>query len=133
MATTLTAFVDAIEALTVTGVVKTFQGPPSSLSSAQLPSAWVQSATMVGMPVTRGNSGGWPTLKCELVIALEAVSQSMQDDNFVAAVAMVDTLTTALNSAALAKVMASYEVRTAIVEVAGAAYWAVIAAIEASG
>ena len=132
-ATTLTAFVDAVEALTITGVVKTLQGPPASLKTAQLPTAWVQSATKVGAPATRGNSGGWPTLRCELVVAVESTVQGMQDDNFVAVVAMADVICAALNTATLAKVMVSYEVKTAIVDVAGEAYWAVVATIEAAG
>lgn len=135
--TTLTSFVNALEALSVTGVTKTYsEGPPRSLNTAQLPAMWVQLPWADDRPLTFGTQGGWPTLRAEIVIAYEVVAQSVQTANFTGTVTQIDNLNTAIRAAGatdFCKSGVEWEVRQDIVLVGEYQYWAVIATVEGRG
>jgi len=134
--TTMTVFVDALEALTVTGVIKTYEGPPRSLQTANLPAFWVQIPHGEETAMTFGTHGGWPTLIADVVIAYEPVAQNLQDANFEATITQLDNLNAALRAAGatdLGKSFIEWTIRQDMIMVAENYYWAVIATITARG
>ena len=134
--TTMTELLDALEALSVTGVTKTFQGPPRKLDTAQLPAKWVQLPTVEEGGMTFGTHGGWPTLRAELVIAYQAVGQDLQENNFQGAVTQLDRLLTAFRGVAptgMGKSHLEWEGRQDLVTVGEVPFWAVIAIVTARG
>jgi len=130
---TLRTFVDGLEALSITGVTRSYlQGPPTSGPvTADLPALFIAYPTLTGSRLTLGNQGGNGTLTAQLYILVEPVAQNMQGANYDATVAMVDALETALIAAACSIGGAlSWSVRVTTFEVAGEAYWTVIADME---
>lgn len=134
--TTLTAFVTALGNLTVTGVTRAYDEPPTSLNDADLPSMWVQLPQSDDAPLTLDGQGGWPVLRAQLIIAYQASAQSTQGANWSGTLAILDALAATLQSTApgtLGKGKASWTVKPAIVNVAGADYWAVVADVVGNG
>jgi len=134
--TSMTTFVDALEALSVTGVVKTYEGPPRALQTANLPAMWVQIPHGEEGALTFGTHGGWPTLTADLVIAYEPVAQNLQDANFKATVTQLDNVNTALRAATptgIGKSFIEWTIRQDMIMIAENYYWAVIATIIARG
>lgn len=134
--TTYRSFVDALEALTITGVVRQYtQGPPLGASGvADLPAQYVRYPGGDEIAIVFGEQGGWPTLRLELVVLVEPVGQSTAPANFDATVDMMDAVTTALQGApCITKTKLHWSIRQAIDVVAGQAYWAVVANVEGSG
>lgn len=134
-ATTYSSFVNALEALTVTGVTtKLTSSAPRALNGADLPVQWVAAPSGGESAITAGTEGGWPTLRADLIIAYEAVGQDTGPANFVATVTMMDNVATTLRAATtLCGGPLTWETKIAIVTVAGVAYWAVITSVEGSG
>ena len=132
--TTFTAFVTALGSVDVTGVRRKYTYLPPSL--VDLPCQWPQIPASDEALITFEGAGGWPALRAELVIALEATAQSTQQDNFEDTLTMMDNLTTALRGVAagtLAKSKPVFAIRMAVVTVAGVDYWAAIATVSANG
>lgn len=128
--TTYAAFSAALAGLTVSGVTRKFTEPPASVTTADLPALWPRALTGNEPMMTFGNPGGWPVLTGELVIALEPFGQNTQGANYAAVVAMLDNLTSTLRSNFIGRGPNIFSLREDIVQVADAAYWAVIATIE---
>jgi hypothetical protein len=133
--TTYTAFVNGLEALVVTGVTtRLASSAPLGLNSADLPVQWVAAPSGSDSAITMKAEGGWPTLKANLIIAYEAAGQDTGPANFVGTVTMMDNLSAALRGATtLCGGPLRWDIKIAIVTVANADYWAVIASIEGSG
>lgn len=131
--TTYAGFLGGLAALTVSGVTSKLTYPPVSLSSAELPAQWVQLPSGGEAPITFGSAGGWPTFQAELVVAVEAVAQGREGESFAATVSMLDNVSSALRGVNLTKGPVHWSVRAAVLEVAGLAYWAVVATVEGSG
>ena len=131
---TMNAFVDGLEALVVSGVVRSYtHGPPSGAAGVgDCPAMFVHLPAMTGAPLVFGEGGGNGTLSAQVIILVEPVAQSRNPENFDAGVDMMDALEDALRGAecAIGKI-ASWNIRLTELEVAGIAYWAVIAQIEA--
>lgn len=134
-ATTYSAFVNSLEALVVSGVTRRLSSSsPQSLNSVDLPTQWVAAPSGNESAITSGAEGGWSSLKADLIIAYEAVGQDTGPANFVATVTMLDSVTTALRGAtAICLGPLRWDVKVAIVSVAGNTYWAIIASVEGSG
>lgn len=135
--TTYRQFVDRLEALVITGVTRQFEtGRPDALNTDDLPAQWVQfPRSSEGRPTTFEGNGGWPTMRAELVIAVEAVGQNTGMANFDAAVDMMDNITTTLraNDCGITKSKVTWALTLTIRAVAGVDYWVIIAGIEGSG
>ena len=134
--TTYRTFVDGLEALDITGVVRRYNsGPPAGAPAASdTPAQYVRYPSGDEAPIVFGEQLGWPTLRAELVILVEAVAQSTQVRNFDLTVDMMDNLTTALQGATcITKTKLRWSVRMGEDLVAGTAYWAVIASVEGNG
>lgn len=137
--TTYRAFVDGLEALTVTGVVHAFtSGPPASLPTAQLPAMWVDFPGEGGRTEdgwTFQAEGGWPALKATVVIAYEAVEQGLRGVTFDGVVDMVDNLATALHGATtLTKGSLKFTITPNVqIAVGTFLYWGLVATVEGTG
>lgn len=95
--TTLVSFVNALEAMAVTGVTTSYtQGQPSTLNTADLPALWVDRPRIAFQPSTTTGGDMDVTLTADVLIALEPVGQNRRPVNFDAVVAMQDALLTAL-------------------------------------
>lgn len=136
-ATTYRQFVDRLEALSITGVTKQFdQGRPESLNSSDLPAQWVQfPRSDEGAITSFEGMGGWPTMRAELVIAVEAVGQNTGMENFDNAVDMMDNIATTIrvNNCGIAKSNVAWSLVLTVRAVAGVNYWVIIATIEGRG
>ena len=137
--TTMREFVDNLEAITITGVVRQYtQGPPTSANDADMPCSYVKLPRIDEGPMVLQNQGGWPTLRATHVILVEAVVQNLQPVNFDAAVDMMDEMSTALRGTdaecgTLAKSPITWSQRQGIETVAGVEYWAIFTDVEGQG
>lgn len=137
MSTTFRIWVDYLETLAPTGVVKKYaSGPPVALNTADLPAQWVELPHGENRPSCAGVEGGDRTLFVDYVVILEPVGQNTQPVNFDACVTMFDNidaaLVAAMNTSPLTGPM-TWRSRLAIVTVAGTAFWAVVTSIEGLG
>lgn len=128
--TSYETFVDSLAALTVTGVTRKFTEPPNSIGSADLPAMWPGLPSGEETAMTFQTAGGWPTLTCDLIIAVEAVAQDTQSANFAATITIMDNLSSALRLASIGRAALTWTITAnALVQVAGVTYWAVIATV----
>jgi len=134
--TTYRSFVDNLEALTITGVVRQYtQGPPLGATGVpDCPAQYVRYPGATEAVTTFGAHGGWPTLRAELVVLVEPVGQNTAPANFDATVDMMDNLSEALRAlTCIVKSKMRWNIRQTMEEVAGMQYWAVVASVEGSG
>lgn len=134
---TVATFTTALAGLTITGVTRKLASPPAALSTADLPSQWVQLPTITDeVARTMAQHGKlWAFNSAQFVVAYEAVGQSTQAANWSATLTMMDAVHTALagSGAALGRGRLTYIIRQAIVNVAGNDYWAVVAEVTVHG
>lgn len=132
--TTYVAFVNALEAMTVTGVTREFtSGQPATLNTADLPAQWVdlprgtsEVATCAG-DMTR-------TLTADIIVAVEPVGQNTRTVNFDAVVALLDAVHTALDAASLGGMShPAWTSRLAYVTVNTVDYWAIVTEVTLLG
>jgi hypothetical protein len=129
--TSYATFTTALAALTVTGVTRKLDAPPTSIGTADLPAMWPGLPRGEEPPMTFQAGGGWPAMFCDLVIALEPVGQNTQSANYAATVTMMDNLSTALRGANIGRASLRWSITANVqVDVSGTPYWAVIATIE---
>ncbi len=133
MSMTYASFIDAIEALSVTGITRTFQGPPSSLNTTDLPAMWVQQPDGEEEPLSFGAAGGWITLRADVLVAIEPVAQSIQEANFANQVTMLDNLASALRGADIGKAQHTWSIRGVTITVGGTTYWGAAARVTGRG
>lgn len=128
---TMRTFVDGLEALSVTGVVRQHtQGPPAgATSTADLPAMFIHLPQISGATkMTLGNQGGGGSLEAQLIILVEPVAQNIHGVNWDATVDLADALETALIAAgcAIGGVL-GWSIRVTNWAVAEVMYWAVVA------
>lgn len=131
--TTLRAFVDALGDLTISGVQLKRKFIPNKVARGDLPMSYVRipdasqaSSTLTyGMDLRRGIA--------ELVVIVSPMETGLHSDNFYDTVDMVDSMTAALRAAAADLGMDNYEIRSEEDTIGDAAYWALVATVEASG
>lgn len=126
-------FVVALAGLGISGVSRSFLCPPESLNSSELPAQWVQLPRGESGALTFRASDGWPLMRADLVVAVAPVAQGTQEGNFAAVLAMMDAVANALQTADISRSSLSWSIRQDVVEVAGTAYWAVVAVVEGRG
>jgi len=131
--TTYAEFLNGLSALSVEGVARPFDHPPASLNASDLPAMWVQLPRGDDRPIAFQRGAYWATLRADLVVAVAAVAQGTQEENFAATVAMMDAVSAALRDADLSAGPQRWTIRQDVVEVAGVAYWAVVAEVEGGG
>jgi hypothetical protein len=135
--TTAREFIDNLEAITITGVIRQFrQGPPTSVQDADIPATFVKLPSVDEGPMVFQNQGGWPRFRATLVVLVEAEAQNIQPENFDAVVDMMDAVSAAFRSEScgnLAKSHINWSMRQGIETVAGYEYWALFVDVDAQG
>jgi len=131
--TTYASFVAGLAGVEIAGVTRQYTYPPPSLNAADLPASWAQLPRGESGALTFQANGGWPLLRADLVVAVEAVAQGQQSGNFAATLAMMDAVADALRGADISRGPLSWDIRQDEVEVAGTRYWAVVATVEGRG
>jgi hypothetical protein len=130
---TFRSFVDALEAIAVTGVTRNeTRGPPASLTDAQLPVLWVQFPRGTEGPLVFGEHGGQQTMSCDVVIAVVPTVQNVQGANFDNTIDLMDNLMAGLRAIGACTLNSrwSANIRQTIVTVAGIDYWAIVCTVE---
>ena len=127
----LKTFVDGLEALSITGVTRRYiHGPPAGMTNVpDLPAMFIAFPQISAAgKLVFGQQGGTGQLQAQLTILVVPVSQDYQARNFDRAVEMVDSLETAMIevNCTIGGVL-GWGMRVTVIEVAGHAYWAVIA------
>ena len=140
MITTYNTFINNLADLSVSGVVRAFDGPPPSVATADLPCSFPRAVIGEEGPLTVQTPGGWPTFRGDLVIIVEPVGQSTSPLNHAAVVDIADALSTALraltpNSAKpLGRAPISWTIALSSSEVVGETpYWALVTTVEGHG
>lgn len=143
MSTTLDEMIDAVAALSIDGV-KTVYGRkrPDSLTR-ELPAMWLQlpriAARRMTFDVVNTLGGGFTVLglQVQMVVAIEALSQYLNQPNFDACTAMILALDEALSQADIADSWpgqgSALNIYLDHVPVGEQWYWAVIADIQVTG
>jgi hypothetical protein len=129
---TLRTFVDGLEALSVTGMVRSYtRGPPRAATAVpDLPAMFVAYPGQSGSRLVFGNQGGRGELRARIWIAIKPVVQDLQGVNFDAAVDMADALEAALVAASCAiGGVLTWDIDVTTDLVAGQSCWMVIAQI----
>ena len=135
--TTYRSFVDALEALSITGVNRQYtQGPPiAQPGDADIPAQYARyPGTDEEFPIVFGEQGGWLDLHAELVVLVKAVGLNTAFENFDDTVDMMDNVATALRgSTCTTKSKVRWSLSQIIDTVAGQQYWAVLARVRGYG
>jgi hypothetical protein len=135
--TTYRAWVDYLETLAPTGVVKRFtSGPPAALNTADLPAQWLELPHGENRPSCSGSEGGDRTLFIDHVVAMEPVGQNTQAGNFDGSIDMMDNVDAALEGTFATSPLIgpqTWRSRQAIVTVGNIAYWSIVTSIEGLG
>ena len=132
----LKTFVDGLEAMTITGVVRRYiHGPPAGATTApDEPALFIYNPKLVGVGRLSFNTqGGTGSLQAQLAIVVKAVAQDYQARNFDKTVEMADALEEALEAAACAiGGVLGWDVDVTNLPVAGTMYWVVLALVTGS-
>lgn len=132
-AATYTEFVDAIQALTVSGVSRKYEKPPSSFNSADLPASFVWFPSGDNSPLSFEGGREFRKRSADLVVVYESTAPSA-DPDFTDTVTMMDNVETALGTLDIGYSNPSWEIRSQLyLETAERRYWAVIATINGTG
>ncbi len=129
--TTNAQWLAGIQAMSVTGVTKTYSYPPTSLNTADLPAAWPHQFDMGLNNIISSCSDLNKARTCNYFIALEPTPQSTQSANYEAMIAMVDNLETAIQALTVMEFV-TFTIRSVIVTVAGNEYWGLEAVLTGS-
>lgn len=130
---TYTSFLASLRALTVTGVTKKFNAPPSQISSAMLPAMYPLLPEGNTEVATFSSATGMLNVACDLVIVVGALGQSTSIPNMDATIELMDALHTALDTAAAAGNFDRWSMRMETDLIGETAYWRIVARVEASG
>ena len=128
---TYTSFVNALSAITVTGVKRQYTAPPSQLSSADLPAMHPQLPEHTQDVISISSNTGLFTAACELAIVIKANQQGTAAANFAECLTMLDALNSALIDNTSALNIDRWSIRQTAVAY-GDAYWTIVARVEAS-
>lgn len=129
--TTNAAWLDGIQAMTVTGVKRKYDYPPTSLSTADLPASWPLLFD-VNKQVVIGCNDLNKTRTCSFYIALEPIAQNRQAVNYEATITMLDNLETAIDALTVMEFVDYRITAPFIINVAGVEYWGVEANLTGS-
>ena len=129
---TYTSFVNALSAITVTGVKRQYTAPPSQLSSADLPAMHPQLPEHTQDVISILSNTGLFTVACELAIVIKANQQGTAAANFAECLTMLDALNDALTTNTAALNIDRWAMRQDGVTYGDTAYWTIVARVEAS-
>lgn len=131
--TTYADYVADLAALTVTGVVRSYDHLPEQIETADLPALYVRLPAGENQTVTLTALGGLRQATCEIVIVVEPVQQNQNEPNFEACIGFLDALESALTTNALTIGIDQWSMRVEVDYVGDTAYWLLIASVQGSG
>jgi len=133
MSTTYRSFVDALEALDISGVNRQYdQGPPiAQVGVADCPFQYVRyPGSDEERAIVFGEQGGYYEMHADLVVCVEPVGQNVGPENFDDTVDMMDAVQTALQGmGCITDSKSAWNLKQTIDTVAGQEYWAVVAQV----
>lgn len=136
----LATFVGGLADLSIPGVAYDYgMEPPLSLNTADMPAKFlrlpVEGRSRFALAIEGADAHGSGLMSVEVVVVIQPVAQDLPEPNFVKTVAMCDAMTKAIVKADVAlswPEVVGLQVRADIV-VAGIAYWAIVATVQARG
>ena len=130
---TIQSFVNTLEDITVEGVVRHYkQGPPQSLTDADLPAKFIHLPRSTESALVFGEHGGVQSLGAEIWIPVVATVQSLQGENFDLSVRLMDNLVTALRAMGLCGLRSKWRISVVLTvrAIAEIDYWTTICTVE---
>ena len=129
--TTFAQFTNGLAGLSVTGVNRSYDHPPASIDTADLPALWIMLPSNDEPSFTFEGQGGWATLTCDVIIAVEPVGQNTQSANYDLTITILDNLCDALRDADIGRSKLTWAINTNVtIEISGTTYWAIVATVE---
>lgn len=132
--TSLSTLVDNVYALSITGITRKYDAPTGRVSAADMPLSFIRAPSVEEGPLTGGGfGGGWPTLRCELVVLVHPMQLETDPVRFSDTVTIMDNVSTAMRGADLASGPVRWSMRGEVILIANTLCWAVICEIETTG
>lgn len=132
MAITVTGFLSTLAGLSITGVSEQAT-PPQQINSASLPIGYPRLPTSESDMAVFSGGDGLRRVSCEYVILVSPATLSRNSTNHGAAATAMDNLHSALETEMAAnQQIDGWAMRMEIEGIGDAAYWAVVATVEAS-
>lgn len=132
--TSLAVFKSALDDLVISGVGTTYEGPPDTLNTADLPAKWVDISDVDEQPWTADGGGGWPRLTLSIMIAYGPIGQGLDGiQNFADTITAMDNTLDALRGLDVSKSKPSWNLRRVAITVGGVAYWGLEVEITGAG
>ena len=132
-AATYSQFVDAIQALTVTGVTRKYGEPPRKFNTADLPCSFVMFPSGDNVPLSFSGGRQFKGRSADFVVVYDSTAVDA-DTDFTATVTMMDNVDTALGSLSVGYSDPTWTIQSRLYrEVGDRWYWAVIATVKGTG
>ena len=131
---TYTQFVDAIQALTITGVNRKYEEPPRKFNTADMPCSFCWFPSGDNNPLTlEGRTAAFRGRAADLIVVY-ATTEVTADAPFTDTIAMMDNVETALLTLSVGQSKPTWTMRSQLYqETADRRYWAVVATIRGTG
>lgn len=134
--TTYRSFVDGIINLDITGIDadNNYDRIPSQVSN--LPARFIRLPQGNEGPLTADGEGGWPRLRCDIVILVEAAHQNYDKPNYDLTITLIDALCTTLRAVSpgdICKSKLSWTITPQLYQLNDVTYWSIIAQISGNG
>lgn len=126
-------FVDAVQALNVSGVVRKYSKPPNKFNHADMPCSFIWFPGGDHAPLTFGGGRQFRSRTLDLIVVY-AHTAVTADEPFDETVAMMDAVETALDGLVVGQSKPTWSITSQLYsETAERRYWAVIATIQGHG
>jgi len=130
---TYTQFVDAVQALSVTGVSRKYEEPPQKFNTADLPCSFVWFPSGDNAPLMFEGGRQFRQRSLDLIVVYASTALTA-DAPFTATITMMDNVETALSSLSVGQSKPNWSIRSQLyLESADRRFWAVIATINGTG
>lgn len=130
---TYTQFVDAVQALSVTGVNRKYEEPPRKFNTADLPCSFVWFPSGDNAPLMFEGGREFRRRAVDLIVVYDSTALDA-DADFTATITMMDNVETALASLSVGQSKPTWSMISRLYdETATRRYWAVIATIRGTG
>ena len=131
--TTLTALVNALDAMTVSGVVKSHASPPNQMSTAELPLKFIGFPSEETPIISFDSTLGLRTASIELITLIAPVLHNTNRVNFPLTILLMDNIHTALKDNALLLGLDRWTSVLDTNQVGDTTYWSITTTIFVSG
>ncbi len=122
-------FLDNIQALEITGVKKSYDGPPKSIPSANLPAKFPALPSGDESPLAFGGGVQFPAMTADMVVVYDTFQGNTPMYNLEETVKIMDNVAAALRGGQLNQRKNSFTMNVATVDIASVTYWAVVTTV----